>query len=263
MRELCGPGWAPTEVFLPHVKGRDPHLYRSVFKVLPRFDSEFCAMRFPAYWLERRVDGADPERRRAALLRAHEASQPRFLHQVYRALRTLLLNGKSSGDDLAQLLAMHRRTLNRRLRECGTTFQEVLDEVRFEVARQLLSYSELPLDDIGASLGYAGVSTFMRSFRRWTGSTPGQWRRHAERERLASASQAPDRLRTGAPTALPLVAPQGRWNSPDRARDPKDAPPWERARNAQAQRSPLPGVAATPALHDAPTPAALAPAPRH
>ncbi len=258
MRELCGPGWAPTEVFLPHVKGCDPHLYRSVFKVLPRFDSEFCALRFPAYWLERRVDGADPDRRRAALLRAHEASQPQLLHQVCRALRTLLLNGKSSGDDLAQLLAMHRRTLNRRLREHGTTFQEVLDEVRFEAARQLLSYSELPLDDIAASLGYAGVSTFMRSFRRWTGNTPGQWRRQAQRERVASTSDATDRFRTAVPTAVPLVAPQGLWNASDRARDPKHAPPWARVRNAHAPGAPLAGAAPS-SLHQRATADASAP----
>ena len=72
---------------------------------------------------------------------------------------------------------MHRRTLNRRLKAEGTTFQHVLDEVRFEIARDLLSNSNVHLDDIAATLGYAAVTPFMRTFRRWSGTTPGQWRR--------------------------------------------------------------------------------------
>jgi AraC-like DNA-binding protein len=77
------------------------------------------------------------------------------------------------------MLAMHRRTLNRRLKAEGTTFQQVLDNVRFTVARQLLSGSDVPLDDVAATLGYAGVNPFMRTFRRWTGTTPGRWRHEA------------------------------------------------------------------------------------
>src|SRR6185295_11075574 len=102
---------------------------------------------------------------------------PDLLQQVFRASRDLLLNGRSSGNDVAVALSMHRRTLNRRLQQCGTTFQGVLDEVRCEAARQLLCYSDVSLDDIAASLSYAGVSPFMRSFRRWTGLTPGVVRR--------------------------------------------------------------------------------------
>jgi len=77
------------------------------------------------------------------------------------------------------MLSMHRRTLNRRLHAEGTTFQRVLDEIRYAVARQLLSDTGAALDDIAASLGYSGVCPFMRSFRRWSGTTPGRWRREA------------------------------------------------------------------------------------
>jgi AraC-like DNA-binding protein len=73
---------------------------------------------------------------------------------------------------------MHRRTLNRRLHDEGTTFQAVLDDVRFELARQLISSSHIALDDVAASLGYAGASPFTRRFTRWSGMTPGDWRRH-------------------------------------------------------------------------------------
>lgn len=181
MRELCGPAWLPSEVLFPHVKPRDVTQYRNLFKVQPRFNAEICALRFPAYWLERPVADADPNRRRAAEKIVGIMDRSGLVEQVYRALRLLLIEGRNSGDDVADMLSMHRRTLNRRLKAQGTTFQEVLDQVRFGVARQLLSASEIPLDDVAAALGYAGVSPFMRSFQRWAGTTPGRWRRATAR----------------------------------------------------------------------------------
>jgi len=185
MRELCGPGWLPSEVLFPHAKPRDLTQYRNLFKVQPRFNSEICALRFPAYWLERPVAGADARRRRAAEKFVAIADRRDLLEQAFRALRLLLLQGKNSGDDVANTLSIHRRTLNRRLKTQGTTFQEVLDQVRFGIARQLLSASEIALDDVAATLGYAGVSPFMRSFQRWAGTTPGRWRRATASRRLS------------------------------------------------------------------------------
>ena len=179
VRELCGPGWAPSEVFLSRAQPADVAPYRSAFKVTPRFDAEVCALRFPSRWMALPVAGADPARLRAAQASAESLGRGRLVEQVRRALRTLLVRGSASGDDVAQMLSMHRRTLNRRLHAEGTTFQRVLDEIRYAVARQLLSDTGAALDDIAASLGYSGVCPFMRSFRRWSGTTPGRWRREA------------------------------------------------------------------------------------
>jgi AraC-like DNA-binding protein len=96
--------------------------------------------------------------------------------KLHRALRVLLIRGSSSGDSLAQLLSLHRRTLNRRLKGQGTTFQKLLDEVRLDVARQLLLSTRTPIDEIASALCYADVSAFMHAFRRWTGTTPALFR---------------------------------------------------------------------------------------
>jgi AraC-like DNA-binding protein len=183
MLELCGPTWKPYEVFLPHAKPRDAAQHRAFFKVVPRFDAESSVLRFPARDLARKVAGADPETRHRCEQLARSAGEPDFMQQVYRGLRRLMLQNRHSGDDLAQLLSIHRRTLNRRLRAEGTTFQRVLDEVRFEIAQDLLANSNVHLDDIAATLGYAAVTPFMRTFRRWSGTTPGQWRRGVRADR--------------------------------------------------------------------------------
>jgi AraC-like DNA-binding protein len=177
VRELVGPAWRPTQVFLPHGRPRSSLIYRQFFGTEPRFNADMCAMRFPSYWLDHPVDGASEERKQRALAAA-EAMDPGIVMRAYRGLRTLLMSGKCSGDDLAQMLSLHRRTLNRRLEDAGTTFQAVLDDVRFEVARQLLLHTNQCMDDVAAALGYSAVAPFMRSFRRWSGETPGRWRRH-------------------------------------------------------------------------------------
>src|SRR5512135_284236 len=187
LRELCGPGFVPEEALFPHEAPADIWPYRKLFRVTPRFNSEVCALRFPAHWLDRRVEGADPRRLHAAQQQAALAGSGSLLQQVHRALRILLLSGKSSGDDLAAMLSMHRRTLNRRLRAEGMTIQQVLDETRYAVARELLARSRVSLDDVAATLGYSGVSAFMRTFRRWSGTTPGRWRREAARRPDATA----------------------------------------------------------------------------
>ena len=174
MRELCGPGWTPSEVFLPYAKPDNVDHHRSLFRRLPHFSSEFCALRFPIEQLSCSVKDADSKRRQSASDRLPIPNQV-TVPQVYRAVRRLLIEERHSGDDVAQMLSMHRRTLNRRLQARGTTFQKVRDHVRFHVARELL-VCDIALDDIAATLGYAAVNEFTRTFRRWSGTTPGRWR---------------------------------------------------------------------------------------
>ena len=91
---------------------------------------------------------------------------------------------------------MHRRTLNRRLAGFGTTFRELVDESRYEAARQMLESSAMEVREIAAWLGYADASAFTRAFRRWSGTTPALWRaetktgRRVRRGRFAPTADA-------------------------------------------------------------------------
>jgi len=192
MRELCGDRFAPSEVFFPHSPPADTSPYRRWFSAPLRFDSEFGALRFASSWMHSPVPGAEPARLRHALRIADAADHGDMEQKTSRALRTLLLQGKAAGSEVAQTLAMHRRTLNRRLAAEETTFQQILDRVRFAVAQELLRDSDIDMHDIAATLGYAGLTPFMRAFRRWTGSTPGQWRRSSR----AAGDRLPPRARS-------------------------------------------------------------------
>ena len=185
LSDLCGPDWAPSEICLPHARPDNVAPYRSLFRAPVRFDAEICAVRFASHWLEQPVADADPVRKRMAERSLEGWSRPSIVQGVYRTLRGTLLAGHKGGDFVARSLSMHRRTLSRRLRAEGTTYQAALDEVRFAVATQLLRDRRITLDDIAANLGYASVNTFIRAFSRWTGVAPGCWRREQLRMRSA------------------------------------------------------------------------------
>jgi AraC-like DNA-binding protein len=176
IRELCGPAWSPTEVFLPRSRPRDEIPYRQYFRCPVRFDAENAALTFPAALMSRPLPSANPTRKIRLEREALRHGDPHLLPGLYRSLRLLLLDGTARGDSLAQQLDMHRRTLNRRLKAQQTTFQVVLDDVRFAVSRQLLGETTRSIVEISHTLGYADASTFTRAFRRWSGMPPIAWR---------------------------------------------------------------------------------------
>lgn len=181
LRDLCGQSWSPAEVLLPHSAPADPTPFRQYFRAPVRFNAEFAALRFPEGTLAQPIAGADPARLARARAEVAAAGGATLVHQASRSLRTLLLHGKGSGDDVAQALAVHRRTLNRRLSAEGTTFQRVLDQVRCAVAKELLRDSDVSIAEIAALLKYADYVSFTRAFKRWTRASPGAWRKAARR----------------------------------------------------------------------------------
>jgi AraC-like DNA-binding protein len=71
---------------------------------------------------------------------------------------------------------MHRRTLNRHLRSEGFAFRQVANQVRYEIACDLLRNTDMALSQIAAILRYSELSAFTRAFRRWSGQKPSVWR---------------------------------------------------------------------------------------
>ena len=84
--------------------------------------------------------------------------------------------GTCSRGEVAKALHMHPRTLQRRMREEGTTFEAIKDEARRDLAQRYLSQPDLPFTQITALLGYSEQSAFGRSCRRWFDMTPREAR---------------------------------------------------------------------------------------
>jgi AraC-like DNA-binding protein len=100
----------------------------------------------------------------------------RFAVRVRDSLLSQLPHGAPSKSDVASRLNMTERTLLRRLKEEGTTFAEVFDRLREELAFQYLNHDEMSLSDIAEVLGFSDYGTFSRAFKRWTGRRPSDVR---------------------------------------------------------------------------------------
>jgi AraC-like DNA-binding protein len=179
MRTLCGPDWLPREVRFARRKPTAVTPYRRFFRAPLVFEAEQDVVVMSSHWLTRRLPEADRGLQR--LLQDHiDTLEARhgddFPEQVRSVLRTGLLTGHASADQVAALFSMHSRTLTRRLEAHGTSFKALADEGRFEIAVQMLRNTSLDVQGVAAVLDYADASAFTRAFRRWSGTTPAVWR---------------------------------------------------------------------------------------
>lgn len=123
-------------------------------------------------------------------------NSPRFqVDKVRRTLRKLLLDGHATEGVLAERYSTSTRSLHRMLTTDGTNFKKLLDDVRFEVARQLLTGTDMSAAELAVALGYSDASAFNRAFRRWTGSPPGAWRESARTHSDATVPRSSLRAR--------------------------------------------------------------------
>jgi AraC-like DNA-binding protein len=95
-----------------------------------------------------------------------------FRAAVENEVEKLLPHGKAKVSTVAKAFALSARTLSRRLADEGTTYGEVLDQVRRTLALQYLKESGMPLSQIAWLLGYEGSASFNHAFRRWMGQSP-------------------------------------------------------------------------------------------
>lgn len=188
-RQLTERPWTPRAVAFAHPAPADVRPLVEHFGVTPEFGGGLNALTLDAASLDMPVLGADP-----VLLSVLERAAgtppavspppgppvPGFVQRVREAIRASLREGAPQVGDVAKGLHVSLRTLQRRLTEHGTSFQDEVDTVRRELAFQYLKDPHLGVSEVAFLLGYAELSTFDRAFKRWTGMTPRVWREGAE-----------------------------------------------------------------------------------
>ena len=112
--------------------------------------------------------------------------KPDGLDKMKRLMRPYLREGTPKVTTFAEILEVSPRSLQRKLQHAGTSFSDLIETTRFEMAAEMLAESDAPLIDVAMTLGYENQSNFGRSFRRIAGISPGRYRREAiGRERAA------------------------------------------------------------------------------
>jgi AraC-like DNA-binding protein len=146
-----------------------------------RFDQPCNQLVFDAAVLDLPLTLADPVARQLAVAQCERSldalgESGRLIARV-RELLFVQERGFRSLEDLAGELHVSTRTLKRKLSLQGVTYSDLLEVKRREVALLLLRSPSLSLDEVADQLGYSDVANFSRAFRRWTGQTPGAYRR--------------------------------------------------------------------------------------
>ncbi|MBC8153383.1 MAG: AraC family transcriptional regulator [Bacteroidetes bacterium] len=182
IRAMTGRAVAPCEVRLAYPRPLDSREHERVFAPARLvFDAPETALVLHAPLLDTPILNANPNlfalfsRHADALLAKLHA--PSLTDRVKREIVALLTGEEPTLATVADRLAMGIRTLQLHLKDEGTTYQQVLDEVRKAMAVQHLQEPYLSTTDIAYLLGFAEPSVFFRSFKKWTGETPGAFRR--------------------------------------------------------------------------------------
>ena len=178
---LCERSIDPVDVFFEHNPMGTLTDYKSLLGVQPIFDQPINAIYFPRYLEDRAVLSADLQL--FPIIKQHLADMARELpdeqdlvESVSYQIRQYLSSGQCGLASIAAALALTPRTLQRRLQREGTSFAEVLEHVRRELALQYIENPAMEIKEISYLLGFCDASAFIKAFRKWTGQTPGSYR---------------------------------------------------------------------------------------
>jgi AraC-like DNA-binding protein len=182
LRDLFGSAWLPTVITIASRPPANPRPVQKFFGAPLRFNSDESAVVFDTRWLDQRLPPVDPlirqqvegeaQARRAEIL----SDLPATLRRI---LRKQLIIGDCSMEQIAAMLGIHRRTLDRHVQEHGFQYGELLESVKYDIARQLLRDTELRVQQVAETLHFSSAANFATAFRRWAAMTPSEYRRRA------------------------------------------------------------------------------------
>lgn len=181
-RMATGADWSASEVSFQHQRPRDTTEHERIFRCPVRFGAAANEFKFSSSALGLTLIKADPGL--CAVLDRHAeellAKYPRtdtLIERLRTIIRKELNGGEASLERVAGQLDMGARTLQRKLREHGTSHQELLDQMRKDLAVRYLSEPEMAICEVAYLLGFSESSALHRAFKRWTGMTPNEFRR--------------------------------------------------------------------------------------
>lgn len=178
---LNGGPYGLRSVELPYRPKAPASTYERFFGVRAGFAQPSAALRVPVALMRQPLTGTDESLRRLALaFLATQAPDRRITPRVHAAVAQALGTYGPDLHGVSRLLAMHPRTLQRRLAAEGTTFGAILDDVRRRAALRYLTTTEMPMPQVAGMVGLSEQSALTRCCRRWFGATPTAVRRAAD-----------------------------------------------------------------------------------
>ncbi len=185
-------------VYFSHSAPANAQIYRQCFKTEVLFEQEHDAVSFDRNLMNLKLASQDPgvQKHLEHYLQAMKQDlSDDIVKQTKHLIEQTITSPECNINDIARLLAMHKRTLQKKLGEHEQSFSDLLDEVRWSKACQTLKNSNMPLSRLASLLGYSELSAFSRAFKSEFGTSPKQWRQaHQESLTEWSLPQSPEEL---------------------------------------------------------------------
>jgi AraC-like DNA-binding protein len=189
-RLIYKPDYCPVKLELPCTP---PEQYRDEYRRYFGCEIEFSAPRSAIYLDKQDLDATLPASN-IELARHNDALVMELLakakmdlpSQVYSKLIELLPSGDCSRERVASALNMSGSAFHEKLKKAGTSYQQLLDQTRQDLAELYIVQSEMSLTEVAFMLGFNESTNFARAFRRWFGESPRDYR-----NRLSTGTVAP------------------------------------------------------------------------
>jgi AraC-like DNA-binding protein len=181
-RQLTGLRLLPSYVRLIHLREYCSAEFSRFFGTDIEFGAPVDEIVFAKKTRNLPVVSADPFLNKLLIKYCEEAlshrqsSRESFRSRVENTVVPLLPHGKARGGEIARRLGVSQRTFDRRLSSEGLTFTGLLESLRLDLAKRYLAEETLTISKLAWLLGYQDVSSFSHAFKRWTGTTPREFR---------------------------------------------------------------------------------------
>lgn len=179
MRLLLKSNWSPQAIYFPHAPPEDTRPYKARFNCPIYFNWDSSTMAFPAQVLDSPIHEANPELHQLLIDNMHQL-QLTFgedqIDKVRHLISQALTTGDCSIERVARFLSVNKRTLQRQLKASGTSYKQLLAEVRFDIAQRYLRETNGSLTTLSDMLCYSDLSVFSNAFRNYHGMSPRQWK---------------------------------------------------------------------------------------
>lgn len=180
-RNIATPDFAPASVEFQHAAPADVSEHRRLFNCSLKFDASLNRLSFPSSYLSLPIAKADASLcavldRHAEELLAKYPPRDSLIEQVRTLIAAEFRGGEPSLERIADQLGLTSRTLQRKLQELGTSYNDVLDQMRCQLAMRYLREPQMAICEVAYLLGFSESSSFHRAFKRWTGVTPKEFR---------------------------------------------------------------------------------------
>ena len=180
MKAICGNQFKPEALHFNHTRMSDITQYKKIFRAPIYFEQTRTELIYDSALNKQTILKADPLLKEILIKQIEQIQTDEsddIQNQIENLIRRSLQSQRYQIEHIANNLSMHPRTLQRKLKEAGISYSEVVENIRKEVATERLENSNITIMQLSDYLGYKDNTAFTRAFKKWFGVTPMQWRK--------------------------------------------------------------------------------------